>query len=55
MFDKYGVCCLVDTGFGKIENDFIVKSTQDDLSLNKMSHKEEQLDVRLKNSAISMW
>ncbi len=26
MFDKYGVCCAVDSGLVKIEKDFIVKS-----------------------------
>ncbi len=32
MFDKYEVQCAVDSGFGKIERDCMVKSTQDYLT-----------------------
>ncbi len=55
MFDRYGVQCAVDSGFGKIDNDFMVKSTQDDLTSNKTTQQEAKLDVRMKRAATSMW
>ena len=54
MFDKYGVKCAVDSGFGNIERDFMVKSTQDDLTSSKTTCQEAQLDVRIKRAATSM-
>ncbi len=55
MFDRYGVRCAVDSGFGKIDRDFMVKSTQDDLTSNKTTQQEAKLDVRMKRAATSMW
>ncbi len=43
FFDNYGVQCAVDSGFAKIAKDFMVKSTKDDLSSNKSTHKEAKL------------
>ncbi len=54
LFDNYGVCCAVDLRFGKIAKDFFVKSTQDDLSSNKTTHKEAKLYVIVKRAAKSM-
>ncbi len=54
MFDEYGLCYVVDSGFGKIEKDFMVKSIQDDLSSDKTTHKEAKIDVKVKRGAKSM-
>ncbi len=54
MFDKYGVQCAVDSEFGKIERDFMVKSTQDDLTSNKTTRQEAKFDVIMKRAATSM-
>ncbi len=54
MFNKYGVHCAVDTGFGKIAKAFMLKSVQDNLSSNKKMRKEARDDVRVKRAATSM-
>ncbi len=55
MFDRYGVQCAVDSGFGKIDRDFMVKSAQDGLTSNKTTQQEAKLNVRMKRAATSMW
>ncbi len=52
MLYNYGVCCAVDSGFGKIAKDFVAKSTQDDVSSNKTTYTK--LGVRVKWAATSM-
>ncbi len=47
--------CAVDSGFGEIEKDLIVKSLHDNLSSNEKTHKEARDDVRMNQAATSMW
>ncbi len=54
MFDKYGVQCAVDSGFGKIEKHLMVKPKKDDSNSNKTTCQEAKLDVRIKRAATSM-
>ncbi len=54
MFGKNVVQCAVDSGFGKTERDFMVNSTQDDLSSSKTTCQEAKLDVKIKRATTSM-
>ncbi len=54
MFDKYGVRCAVDSGFGKIKKHLMVKPKKDDSNSNKTTCQEARLDVKVKRAATSM-
>ncbi len=54
LWEKYKVSCVMDSAFGKIERDFIIKSSQDYMSSDKLSRQEQKRDIKEKRAATSM-
>ncbi len=54
LWENYKVSCVVDSAFGKIEHNFMIKSSQDCMSFDKPSRPEKKRYIRKKSAAISM-
>ncbi len=54
LWEKYEVRCVMDSAFGKIECQFIIKSSQDYMSSNQLSRSEQLRDIQEKKAATSM-
>ncbi len=51
---NYKVSCVVDSAFGKIVSNFMIKSSHDFLSSDKPSRPEQLRDIREKRAATLM-
>ena len=61
MYDKLGVVyketggkCAVDSAFDKVNQPFLIKSSQDYLISTMPTHLEQRLDIQQKRQATSM-
>ncbi len=54
LWENEKVSCVVDSAFGKIECNFMIKSSQDYLSSDKPSKPEQLKDIKEKRAATSM-
>jgi len=54
VYDETGRKCTVDSAFGKVNQPFLIKSSQDYLVLTMPTCEEQRLDLQPKRQAASM-
>jgi len=54
VYRSMGGKCTVDSAFGQVEREFLIKSSQDDLVSSATTHREMIEDIQMKREATSM-